>query len=121
VRWVEHKSYTGPDRRKRKPTLRFGERRVSDIAENAPPLGAALRQLRIYAMDAHDTHKVRAFIDRARMAAHLAEARGEPEVKTALLKLADLVAAQPGEDWRERLAFALEKMSARFDVLSVEP
>ncbi len=117
MRWVDQKSYLGMDRRRRRPTLRFGERRQGAEADDAPSLGAALRQLRVRATVARTRHGVGQFVTRTRAIATLAAAYGEAELATALTQLADLAAASSDEDWRERLESALSRLSGRFDAI----
>lgn len=117
LRWVDGKSYVGMDRRKRRPTLQFGERRSESSAVEAPPLGVALRQLRIRAAVANTPNNVREFAERAKKIAELAAAYGEPDLSDALARLGALVAARADEDWRQQLNGALEKLSARFDAV----
>lgn len=117
MRWVDGKSYVGVDRRKQRPKLRFGERRLEAGAMEAPPLGAALRQLRIRAAVANTPSNVRKFVERTKVIADLAAAYGEPDLRDALMRLAAIVAVRADEDWRDQLNSALEKLSTRFDTV----
>lgn len=117
MRWVDQKSYLGLDRRKRRPALRFGERRQGAGAADAPSLGAALRQLRVRAATADTRCGVERFVARTRVIADLAGAYGEAGLATALAQLADLAGASPEEDWRQRLEAALGHLSDRFDAI----
>lgn len=118
MRWIDQKNYLGMDRRKRRPALRFGERRQSAEAPEAPSLGAALRQLRVLASVTHTRRGVGQFVTRTRAISTLAAAYGEAGLANALAQLADLAAASPDEDWRERLESALSRLSGRFDTIS---
>jgi hypothetical protein len=46
-KWVDKREYFGPDRRRRGPSKRWGDRRRDDEAGELPPLGALLRRLRV--------------------------------------------------------------------------
>ena len=113
TRWVEDESYTGVDRRKGRARLRYAERRQVAAAREAPSLGAALRQLRVRAAAAGTPSGIRAFANRTLAIAGLAEAMNEPALAEELRRLADLVSAQPGLDWRKPLDEALSTISDR--------
>ncbi len=80
MRWIDQKDYLGLDRRKQRPTLRFGERRLEGPAKDAPSLGSALRQLRVHAAAANSGKGVAHFTKRTRAVAELADAYKEPEL-----------------------------------------
>lgn len=114
MRWIDNASFAGVDRRKRKPTLRFGERRQEAANTEPPTLGATLRQLQVRASAATAARGVRAFVERTRLAAELSAACGETALAQELTRLADLVAAQPEADWSARLGAALATISDRY-------
>ncbi len=117
MRWIDRKDYLGLDRRKQRAVLRFRERRLNGPADDAPSLGAALRQLRVHAAAADTRKGVESFLARTRAVAELADAYKEPELAKALLQLAALAAASADEDWCARLELALSRMSGRFDTI----
>lgn len=117
MRWINNKSFVGIDRRKRRPTLRFGERRVEASATDAPTLASGLRQLRVLTEGAHTGRGVAEFVTRTRLIAELAHAYGEAALSHELSRLADLVAAEPHGDWRERLGNVLSAISERYSTV----
>jgi hypothetical protein len=50
-KWVDNEVYFGPNRRRRGLGKRWGDRRTFDEAGQPPPLGAALRRLRLHLSD----------------------------------------------------------------------
>lgn len=114
MRWVISKTFEGLDRRKRRPELRFGERRSQALAAEAPTLAAGLRQLRVRAAAANTKRGALEFAARTRMIAELAQAYGEAALHDELIRLADLVANEPEADWRVRLAPVLDTISERY-------
>lgn len=103
MRWVDHKSFFGLDRRQRRAALRLNERRREASDGEPPSLAAALRQLRVRAMAAYTTDGVAEFIERARAVAELAQAFGEIAIGRALMRIVAEVASRPQEDWRDWL------------------
>lgn len=118
MRWIDRKSYVGVDRRKRRPSLIYGERRQDAAPDVSLSLGAALRQLRVLARAANKARGVGEFVTRTQAVAELAHARGEAELGAALLRLAEQVAAASAEDWRARLEDVLGRLSQRFDAIA---
>lgn len=113
TRWIEDQAYVGVDRRKGRAKLRYAERRQVMAARDAPSLGAALRQLQVRAAAASTPSGIRAFANRTVAIAGLAVAMNELALAEELNRLADLVSAQPGLDWRKPLETALSTISGR--------
>lgn len=113
TRWIEDQTYVGVDRRKSRAKLRYAERRQLAASRDAPSLGAALRQLQVRAAATNTPSGVRAFTNRTLAIAGLAIAMNEPALAEELNRLADLVSAQPGLDWRKPLDTALGTISDR--------
>jgi hypothetical protein len=114
LRWVDNKSFLGVDRRKQRPSLRFGERRAESADTEAPTLAAALRQLSVRANETNKPAGVQAFAHRTQAIAELADHYRENALARELRRLADLLLAAPKEDWRERLTEALDTISDRY-------
>lgn len=87
--WVDHESYFGPDRRMRPSGLRLFERRRENCAGAPPPLGTALRKLRMRVLDACGPQRD-AFITCAHGVAQLAEMQDEPDTALALARIAEM-------------------------------
>lgn len=118
LRWIDNKSFTGPDRRRQRPRLRHGERR-QEMAAGAPlSLAAALRQLRVHCVSAKQPTGVRQFATRVRAVADLASAHREDALARELKRLADRVDAEPMADWSAVLLDALHVISERYDTVS---
>lgn len=103
MKWVDVRTFTGLDRRKRKPSLRFAERRNGDATSDPPSSASAIRQLRVRAMEANSPEGVRAFAQRAAAVAALAEKRLELQLSADLTWLAGRILSAPHLDWRARL------------------
>jgi hypothetical protein len=86
MQWVDNDTYFGPDRRQHDGGLRWTDRRHKDCAGAPPPLGTALRQLRLRVLDAQGSG-VNAFVNRVQGTAVLAELQNEPEVAFELNNL----------------------------------
>ena len=89
MRWVDCRSYVGPDRRVAPPGLRIRERRRDDLADDPPPLEREVRHLRLLVLDAGSSDGRRAFAKRASAVARLAETRGESAISDILTGLAE--------------------------------
>jgi hypothetical protein len=117
ARWVDIPSYIGLDRRKQRPKLRFGERRSEKMLAEAPSLAAALRQLRVRALNANSAAGNQRFAERSDAIADLAEIANEPTLAQELRRLAQLLRSQPDRDWRAQLDDALATIADRFQAL----
>lgn len=115
--WVDHESYFGPDRRVRS-SLRIIERRRQNCAGPPPPLGTALRKLRMRVLDARGDQR-EAFIASTNGVARLAEMQGEPETAFALARLALLAerAREHDRDVRTSLYDGLDQVETTLRVL----
>lgn len=115
--WVDHESYFGPDRRVRS-SLRIFERRRENCAGPPPPLGTALRKLRMRVLDASGPQR-EAFIASAQGVARLAEMQDEPETALALARLAHMAerARERGRDARAHLYDGLDQVETTLRVL----
>jgi hypothetical protein len=113
VRWVDNKDYLGLDRRKRRPSLRPGERRMEDSTRAAPTLAAFFRQLRVRAQSVNTPAGAAAFAKRARAIGEYALTLGEGQMAAALTSLAAEVERRPDDDWREKLERDLAWLAAR--------
>jgi len=116
--WVDHENYFGPDRRRKPNGLRLvQERRRSNCAGAPPPLGTALRQLRMRVLEARGRDSDD-FIAYAYGLAQLAELQHEPEAALALARLA--VLAERGHelnrDVRPALYDALDEVETTLRV-----
>lgn len=110
--WVDQENYFGPDRRRKPNGLRLvQERRREDRAGPPPPLGTALRQLRMRVLDARGA-AADAFIVHAHGMAQLAELQHEPEAALALARLAVLAerGREMNHDVRPALYDALDEV-----------
>lgn len=116
MRWVDNKDYLGLDRRKRRPSLRPGERRVEDAARAAPTLAAFFRQLRIRAQSVHTPAGAAAFAKRARAIGEYAATLDERQMAAALANLAAEILRRPSDDWREKLDRDLTWLAARLEL-----
>lgn len=112
--WVDHRSYYGPDRRRKRGGIRLRERRRYNCASHPPPLGAALRQLRMHVIDAHGAAGVGAFADRTRAVALLAEAAGETDAAMELQRLSARLT--PSRDVRPAVYDALDRVQSVMQV-----
>lgn len=74
VLWVDHLRYYGPDRRERRLGLRLNERRHEKCLSKPPPLGAAIRHLKVRVPETDQPEGLQAFCRRARSVALLANA-----------------------------------------------
>lgn len=110
MRWVDNDSYFGPDRRER-VSLRLYERRRHDDAGAPPPLGTALRQLRLRVLDARGPG-VDAFVSRVHGTALLAEMQNEPDVAIELNALGSTLAGSHMADVRVKIYKSLDRAHA---------
>lgn len=113
VRWVDHISYVGPDRRDRRErlALRLRERRRAEAAGPAPPLSHALRHLRARVHDCVTPEGLQRFRARSEAIASLADARGCIELGELLMRLARDLAYAP-DDPRDVIYAELDKAEA---------
>lgn len=75
IKWVDIQHYFGPDRRQRGLGKRWGDRRRDDAAGQPPPLGAALRRLRVLLLDVSAPEERARAVQLAHYAAEQAEGR----------------------------------------------
>lgn len=116
LKWVDVISYFGPDRRSGAFSHFFRERRRHETTGLAPPLRAALRQLRVRVLELKSADGGRALQERLIATAILADAQGRAAVGDALMRLADrLAAAAPGEDLSGALQSQLLAAEAMLD------
>ncbi len=106
--WVDQANYYGPDRRLKPGGLRLVERRRHNLASTPPPLGSALRQLRLMVIDA-EGDKGDAFAARAQAVAALARAHCEPEAASLLMNLATVATLARTRDIRAHLYNMLDQ------------
>jgi hypothetical protein len=85
--WVEHPSYIGPDRRKQKG-LRLLERRRRSFLTDRPTLAAALRRLKLDAIDVDNAEREAAYRIRVQGVALLARETHRPDIAAVLEELA---------------------------------
>lgn len=116
MRWVDNKDYLGVDRRKRRPSLRPGERRVEDSTRAAPTLAAFFRQLRVRAQSVNTSAGAAAFAKRARAIGDYADTLDEGQMAAALANLASEIERRPNDDWREKLDRDLAWLAARLEL-----
>jgi hypothetical protein len=107
MRWVDCRSYVGPDRRVAPPGLRIHERRRKDLADQAPPLDRELRHLRLMVLDAHGEPGMTLLAERASAVALLAEAYREPAIADILTGMSESLLRGWHEDPR---AFIYEQL-----------
>lgn len=88
LRWVDHFNYFGPDRRGDAFSYYFLERRRDDYAGTPPPLHAALRQLRVRVLEAHDADERAVLRERVMATALLAAAQERTDIIDLLIQLA---------------------------------
>jgi hypothetical protein len=108
--WVDHSSYYGPDRRAAPPRFRLHERRRENLAAPPPTLDGALRQLRLYVLEAHGAFGLTAFAERANAVAALAEVRGEFDVAEILTRLANSITRGRDDDMRVYIYEQLDRL-----------
>jgi hypothetical protein len=115
--WVDHETYFGPDRRRKRSGLRLLDRRRMNRASEPPPLGTALRQFRMRVLDACGPD-ARAFVDHALGMAQLAEMQNEPDAAVALARLAALAerALEREHDVRPALYDGLDQVETTLRV-----
>jgi len=109
--WVDQANYYGPDRRLKPSGLRLVERRRENFATTPPPLGSALRQLRLMVLDVEGEH-ADAFVVRAQGVAALARMHSEPEAASILMNLATVAALARSRDIRTHLYNMLDDAHA---------
>lgn len=107
--WVDCSTYYGPDRRLANG-LRIHERRRENIAGYPPALESALRQLRMYVLEAEGPLALRVFADRARALAVLAESQNETGVADILCRLAESLQRSSDSDRREFIYDQLDRL-----------
>lgn len=111
MRWIDHRSFFGLDRRKLRAVLRLIERRRASHCTEPPSLAAALRQLRVRALATDSPEGVAEFLRRAQAVAELAQAYGETAIGAKLVRIAEQVASRPQSDWRAWLDDRIGKLS----------
>lgn len=108
MRWIDHPSYFGPDKRRAWFGVRLAGRRFDDFSGPPPPLSRAMRQLRQYVLDAYGDG-LDVFIIRVESTALLARMNNEPETSAALLRLAAVAYLGKTRDVRPDLIDMLDR------------
>lgn len=83
-KWVDNEIYFGPDRRHRGGSKRWGDRRQINDAADPPPLGAALRRLRVTLLHASTPEGREHALQLANLAITEAERLGLPACANAV-------------------------------------
>ena len=109
--WVDQESYFGPDRRGKACGMRLMERRHENRAGPPPPLGTALRQLRLRVLDAHG-QGVALFVNRVEGTAKLAELQNEPDAAFELANLGAVLDRTCIDDARPQIYATLDRAHA---------
>ncbi len=115
MRWVNHSSYKGIDRRERE-SMRLFERRTEDHTSGAPSLATALRQLGFGAAFLDTPANTARFADHAQSVACLAESRGHAALAALLNEIAtQVLGGPPGAALSQAVQAKLWKARTLFD------
>jgi hypothetical protein len=111
MRWVDHDSYFGPDRRRPRRGFRLLDRRRHDCAGEPPSLHNAMRHLRLRVIEATGSSAAQ-FADRVNATALLAQMQNEPEASFELSSLGESITRHMGEDLRLIIYNKLDRAQA---------
>jgi hypothetical protein len=97
------KSYIGPDRRKARAGMRLVNRRRDDLSSPPPSVATALRQLRVYVLQADSVDGMKNFIERCKAVAILANEANERPVANVIMDMARKLEKVNGQDVRDKI------------------